>query len=117
MSYRTRRSRDPWFDRPFDRLTVLSKVEGVSRKPSSALDSPPQAGFATSGMTKSVPVMKELPLALPCSPKENPKQFVDQVLFFQPLPLMTRLTRAFPIVTSPGARKNRWILCIHLNTS
>ena len=24
--------RDPWFDRPFDRLTVLSKVEGESRK-------------------------------------------------------------------------------------
>ncbi len=35
MSYRTRRSRDPWFDR----LTTLSEVEGVSRKPSSALDS------------------------------------------------------------------------------
>jgi len=29
-SYRTRRSRDPWFDRPFDRLTVLSKVEGLT---------------------------------------------------------------------------------------
>jgi hypothetical protein len=24
--------RDPWFDRPFDRLTVLSEVEGESRK-------------------------------------------------------------------------------------
>ncbi len=35
MSYRTRRSRDPWFDR----LTTLSEVEGVSRKSSSALDS------------------------------------------------------------------------------
>jgi hypothetical protein len=22
--------RDPWFDRPFDRLTVLSKVEGLT---------------------------------------------------------------------------------------
>jgi len=22
-------ARDPWFDRPFDRLTVLSKVEGL----------------------------------------------------------------------------------------
>ena len=45
------------------------------------------------------------------------EQFVDQVLFIQPLPFMNRLTRAFPIVTSPGARKKRWILCIHLNTS
>ena len=24
------RGRDPWFDRPFDRLTVLSKVEGLT---------------------------------------------------------------------------------------
>jgi hypothetical protein len=22
--------RDPWFDRPFDRLTVLSRVEGLT---------------------------------------------------------------------------------------
>jgi hypothetical protein len=44
--------RDPWFDRPFDRLTVLSKVEGlttlsevegVSSKVLFFLDSPPQA--------------------------------------------------------------------------
>jgi len=61
MSYRTRRGRDPWFDR----LTTLSEVEGVSRKPSSAQDSPPQAGFATSGMTKSMLLIKGLSLALP----------------------------------------------------
>ena len=34
-SCRTLRSRDPWFDM----LTTLSEVEGVSSKPSSALDS------------------------------------------------------------------------------
>ena len=38
--------------------TTLSEVEGVSSKPSSALDSPPQAGFAASGMTESVLLMK-----------------------------------------------------------
>jgi hypothetical protein len=38
-SYRTRRSRDPWFDR----LTTLSEVEGVSSKLLFSLDSPPQA--------------------------------------------------------------------------
>jgi len=26
----TRGEREPWFDRPFDRLTVLSKVEGLT---------------------------------------------------------------------------------------
>jgi hypothetical protein len=26
----TRGRGDPWFDRPFDRLTVLSKVEGLT---------------------------------------------------------------------------------------
>jgi hypothetical protein len=35
MSYRTRRSRDPWFDR----LTTLSEVEGVSSKVLLFLDS------------------------------------------------------------------------------
>ena len=113
MSCRTLRSRDPWFDR----LTTLSEVEGVSSKPSSALDSPPQAGLAASGMTESVLVMKGLPRALTSSPKEYPEQFVDQVLFLPPLPFMTRLTRALLIVTSPGERKIRWILYIHLNTS
>jgi hypothetical protein len=44
------------------------------------------------------------------------EQVVDQVLFLQPLPFVTRLTRALPIVTSPGERKNRWILFIHLHT-
>jgi hypothetical protein len=44
------------------------------------------------------------------------EQFVHQVLYFQPLPFMTRLTRAFTIVTSPRARKNRWILFTHLHT-
>jgi hypothetical protein len=29
-SYRTRRRRDPWFDKPFDRLTVLSEFEGLT---------------------------------------------------------------------------------------
>jgi hypothetical protein len=79
-SYRTRRSLDPWFDRPFDRpfdrltvlsrvegltvlskvegLTTLSEVEGVSSKRLFSLDSPPQADFATSEMTDSVPTLK-----------------------------------------------------------
>jgi hypothetical protein len=55
-SYRTRRSRDPWFDR----LTTLSEVEGVSSKILFSLDSPPQADFATSGMTNLVLTRKTL---------------------------------------------------------
>jgi hypothetical protein len=52
-SYRTRRSRDPWFDR----LTTLSEVEGVSSKLSFYLDSgyPPAAD---SGMTDLMPTLK-----------------------------------------------------------
>jgi hypothetical protein len=38
--------RDPWFDRPFDKLTVLSQVEGGSRNVLESqiiLDPPPKA--------------------------------------------------------------------------
>jgi hypothetical protein len=49
--------------------------------------------------------------------KKHKEQFADQILLLQPIPFMTSLTRALPIVTCPGARKNRWILSIHLNTS
>ena len=38
------------------------------------------------------------------------------VLFFQPLPLVTLLTRALLIVTSLVAWENRWILFTHLHT-
>jgi hypothetical protein len=43
----------------------------------------PDSRFATAGMTKSVLVMKALPRALTCSPKEYPEQYTDQ------MPLLT----------------------------
>jgi hypothetical protein len=70
--------RDPWFerpfDRPFDRLTVLSKVEGlttlsevegISSKIWLFADSPPQADFATSGMTDLLLARKILTYSAP----------------------------------------------------
>jgi hypothetical protein len=57
--------RDPWFERPFDRLTVLSKVEGVSSKIWLFADSPPQADFATSGMTDLLLARKILTYSAP----------------------------------------------------
>ncbi len=48
----------PWFDRPFDRLTVLSKVEGLTTLSGVEGESRtargrwmPDHGFAASGMT------------------------------------------------------------------
>jgi hypothetical protein len=55
--------RDPWFDR----LTTLSEVEGVSSKLLLSLDSPPQADFATSGMTDLVIARKLLNFSAACS--------------------------------------------------
>ncbi len=111
MSYRTRRSRDPWFDR----LTTLSEVEGVSRKSSSALDSGQSLrDFRNDEIrardekiaTYITVLAKGKPTAI-CGPG---------VLFFQPLPLVTLLTRALLIVTSLVAWENRWILFTHLHT-
>ena len=48
--------------------------------------------------------------------KELIEQYTDQIFIYEQLPCIGHLTRAFPIVTSPIARKNGWILYIHLNT-
>jgi hypothetical protein len=74
-SYRTRRCRDPWFDR----LTTLSEVEGVSSKPSSDLDSGQSLRDFRNDEIRARD--ERIATCTPCSPKEYPEQYTDQMLF------------------------------------
>ena len=122
-SYRTRRSRGPWFDRPFDRLTVLSsveglttlsEVEGVSRKPSPALDSGQSLRDFRNDEIHAPD--QRLVACTTILAKREGRAIYGPYPFPYPLPLLSRLTRAFLIVNFHVTRKTRWIHYIHLNT-